>query len=153
LKEYKNLEKQFSNIEKSRFVLYDWIDILCSYKRDFFIDPDTTLTILRKVLYQYLVDHSMSYISFKTIDITKFIVSLYLWSQWYERYLEKNPFWNQSNRDLITIIGCIDVYFKKANHHQPKLVHVYDFISKSYHLKPCPMGIDKIHPLLRVKYI
>lgn len=153
LKEYKNLEKQFSNIEISKNVLYDWIDILCSYKRDFFNDPDTTLAILRKVLYQYLVDQSMSYISFKSVDMTKFIVSLYLWSQWYQRYLNTIPIWEQTNNDLITIIGCIDVYFKKENHHQPKLVHIYDFLSKSYHLKKCPTGIDKIHPLLRVKYI
>ena len=154
LKEYKNIEKQFSNTDRSKFVLFDWIDILCSYKRDFFIDPDTTLAILRKVLYQYLVDQSLSYISFKSVDMTKFIVSLYLWSQWYERLIFKIPFWDQTNIDLITIIGCIDVYFKKENHHQPKLLHVYDFTSTNpYYLKECPNDIDKIHPLLRVKYI
>jgi hypothetical protein len=153
LKEYKNLEKQFSNVERSKMVLYDWVDVLCSHKRDFFQDPDLTLGILRKVFYQYLIDHSMSYISFKSIDMTKFIVSLYLWSQWYERFLFHIPFWDQPNTDLITIVGCIDVYFKKQNHHQPKSLHVYDFILKSFTIRECPQGIDRVHPLLRTKYI
>lgn len=152
-KEYQNLEKQFSKPERSKTVLYDWVDILCSHKRDFFSDPDTTLLVLRKVLYQYLVDESMSYISFKNVDMTKFIVSLYLWSQWYERLFINIPLWDESNHDLMMLIGCIDVYFKKENHHQPKLLHICDFETNICTTTTCPEGIDRVHPLLRVDYV
>jgi hypothetical protein len=160
-KEFKIIEDYFPNQKNTLIgLLQEWINIFYHYKKDFWKDNLTTITLLKKILYQYMIDHHYN-IPLKKIDFKKMIISLYLWTQWFEKLLHSTnsifePF--ENNHPLI-LLNCIDLFF---NHdalydHDINTIKIFDFMNQKEYDINCPSTLYtqllKIHPLLRANYI
>lgn len=160
-KEFKVIEDYFPNQkEKLYLLLRDWVNILYQYKQDFWNNPDTTKILLKKILYQYLIDHHY-HIPLKKIDLQKMFISLYLWTQWFEKLLDPSIFFSFSdeNKHLSIILNCIDLFFEKDELHLHPIHHIriFDFMNKSEYQMECSTGLYqqllRVHPSLRANYL
>lgn len=153
------LKSKFTRPQLFQQLIKDWVELLVMYKKDFFENPDITISILRKVLYQYMIDHRYNHISFKTFDLSRMLVSLYLWSEWYEKYLQKTLSivkFNYCEESLW--IGCIETCIEKDEfqgiHNK---IHVYKFETMEDEMIPIDMltndRLCKTHPIQRPKYL
>lgn len=139
-------------------LLEDWVDILSVYKDDFFHDPDTTVGVLRKVLYQYMIDHRFSHISFKTFDLSRMLVSLFLWSQWYEKLLVHLSILRDNDREDIQWIGCLETVLEKDSFTKVRGdLHVMDMFRRTSQRIPVDDNVNerlfRTHPMLRASYL
>lgn len=157
LKEYELLKSKFSNERSFGMMIDDWIEILYRYKSDFFKDPDTTINILRKILYQYTVEHSFTHISFKSFDLSRMIISLYLWSEWYDK-LSKHIFVFDlfNNKQFTILLACLEIFFNKPSLHYENTqhnIHVFDFVYDTFKIQYCNKTLNHIHPILRTEFL
>lgn len=169
--EYVKLETMFVRQANLERLLEDWIDQLIAFKHDFFQTPEQTLSILRKVLYQYMVDHKYTHISFKQFDVSRMVVALYTWSQWYERYLQLivHATFDDENlhEESVRMMACLQLFFERDPLPESLLledktnvtVHFYDFSSHDHHhhhhtsqrvpLSRLLQEFSDVHPMLR----
>lgn len=157
-KESEMLASKFTRKLHFYQLLEDWVDILSVYKDDFFHDPDTTVGVLRKVLYQYMIDHRYSHISFKTFDLSRMLVSLFLWSQWYEKLLVHLPIIHDNDRDDIQWIGCLETVLEKDSFTKVQgELHVMDLFRRTSCTIPVDDSVNqrlfRTHPMLRASYL
>jgi hypothetical protein len=157
--EFDHLRSKFTNVTNLYRLLEDWIDTFYVYKKDFFENPDMTMSVLRKILYQYMIDHKYNHISFKTFDLSRLITSIYLWSQWYEKLLlTMQLFDHESSTDDLSWIGCFETIVDEDKFDMTsELVEVFD-IPRRKHSK-IRLGEDTVktlcdtHSLLRAEYL
>lgn len=161
-KEFKIIEDYFPNQKNTLIsLLQDWINIFYSYKKDFWKDDTTTIALLKKILYQYLIDHHYN-IPLKKIDLKKMIISLYLWTQWFEKLLHSssNTFFGSSEKNnLFILLNCIDLFFHPDTLYNDNIttIKVFDFMNQKEYNVDCSSVLYhqllKVHPLLRANYI
>ena len=177
--EYQKLSSMFLRQENLERMLRHWTEHLIAFKQDFLKDPEPTLAILRKVLYQYMIDHKYTHISVKSFDLSRMIVALYTWSQWYERYLQLasvqvfDP--HMLQEETVRMMACMELFFchdplpvPSSDQSQPHSTITVHF----HHLSPIAYEehgnayartsttwtemVEKfadIHPMLRTPYI
>jgi hypothetical protein len=165
-KMYKIFRKE-SDLLSSKFarealflqLLEDWVDILSLYKQDFFDNPDMTMSVIRKVLYQYMIDHKYNHISFKSFDLSRMIVSVYLWCEWYEKLFAHIRLYRIDYRPEKTWIGCLDTIIEEDNFQglQSGIV-LFDLCLKENKIvesvdEEVNERLCKTHPMLRAEYL
>lgn len=158
-KEFDKMRSKFTNVANLYRLLEDWVDTFSIYKKDFFQDPDTTISVLRKILYQYMIDRRYNHISFKTFDLSRLITSLFLWSQWYEKLLlTMDLFDHTSCNDELSWIGCFETMIDQDQFNaNSDLMEIFDIPGRKHakiHLKKETVErLCQTHPLLRVEYL
>lgn len=156
-KECDLLSSKFGRMSLFFQLLEDWVDILSLYKQDFFENPDMTISVLRKVLYQYMIDHKYNHISFKLFDLSRMIVGLYLWCEWYEKLLAHVLLYRVDYLPEMTWIGCLDTIIEEDtfNGLQSGVV-LFDFCLKENKIvenvdDDVSERLCKTHPMLRAE--
>lgn len=125
-KEYTALSGMFLRPGNLERMLEDWIDYLVAFKKEFFANPEQTMGMLRKVLYQYMIEHKYTHISFKSFDVSRMVIGLYTWSEWYERYLQLivhatfDP--STLHEETLRTMACLELFFDRDMLQQPSLV-------------------------------
>lgn len=157
-KEYELFRSKFSKMTCFEALIRDWVDILVMYKKDFFQEPELTMTLLRKILYQYMVDHHYSHVSFKTFDLSRMLISLFMWAQWYEIWLQRTGILALDfSKESLVFIGCLDTFIDTDELHTLHELHVLDFKHRQCSTQTVPENISsrllQTHPLLRAQYL
>ncbi len=157
-KEYELFRSKFTKMVYFHQLVDDWVDILVMYKSDFFKDPDVTVALLRKILYQYMIDHHYSHVSFKAFDLPRMLVSLYVWSQWYEKWLLAIDMFRDRSQDDLKMIGCLETFLETDDFEEMSSVEVLDFQNRKCRThavvgKDINDRMQQTHPMLRPGYL
>ena len=158
--EMKKIAEQFRYENHFIMLLKDWIEILNYYKKEFYSSPETIINMLRKIFYQYLIDHQLQHIILKKCDFQKMIVSLYLWCKWYEIYLMNINIFDYfyKKQELTILLSCLTLFFDEDEKDiEIEYINVYDIYNKKYYKRQCTSKLSEeimdVHPFLRANYI
>lgn len=164
-KEFGVLTSKFKDTTKVHTMLEDWVKVLCVYKHEFMKNPETTVSVIRKTLYQYLVDRKYNHVSFENLDISRMIVSLYGWAHTLERWLCCEPSSSSSWANEVRWIGCMETVLDEVNADDATFegeVYGMDFSSSSsssssFRVWRLPEDVRerlvRTHPLLRADVV